>query len=81
MQKPLSLMEPGEKGKIISISHKMRSYKKFADLGIVKGTSLSMERIAPLGDPIEVKIKGYSLSFRKEEALNITVEIDNDKNT
>lgn len=78
MNKPLSLMEPGESGKIISISRKMRSYKKFADLGIVKGTSLVLERIAPLGDPVEVKIKGYSLSFRKEEAVNITVEINND---
>ena len=81
MQKPLSLMEPGEKGKIVSISRKMRSYKKFADLGIVKGTSLRLERIAPLGDPVEVKIKGYSLSFRKEEAVNITVETNDDNNT
>ena len=81
MQKPLSLMEPGEKGRIVSISRKMRSYKKFADLGIVKGTSLKLERIAPLGDPVEVKIKGYSLSFRKEEAVNITVETNDDNNT
>ncbi len=78
MNKPLSLMEPGESGKIISISRKMRSYKKFADLGIVKGTSLSLERIAPLGDPVEVKIKGYSLSFRKEEAANIMIETNDD---
>ena len=78
MNKPLSLMEPGESGKIISICRKMRSYKKFADLGIVKGTSLSLERIAPLGDPVEVKIKGYSLSFRKEEAANIMVETNDD---
>jgi len=81
MKKPLSLMKPGEKGKIVSISRKMRSYKKFADLGIVKGTSLRLERIAPLGDPVEVKIKGYSLSFRKEEAVNITVETNDDNNT
>ncbi len=78
MNKPLSLMEPGESGKIVSISRTMRSYKKFADLGIVKGASLILERIAPLGDPVEVKIKGYSLSFRKEEAVNIMVEINND---
>jgi Fe2+ transport system protein FeoA len=56
----------------------MRSYKKFADLGIVKGTSLILERIAPLGDPVEVKIKGYSLSFRKEEAANIMVETNDE---
>jgi ferrous iron transport protein A len=79
MNKPLSLMTPGESGKIVSISRTMRSYKKFADLGIVKGTSLILERIAPLGDPVEVKIKGYSLSFRKEEAVNIMVEINNDR--
>jgi len=78
MNKPLSVMEPGESGRIISISRKMRSYKKFADLGIVKGTSLLLERIAPLGDPVEVKIKGYSLSFRKEEAANIMVETDDE---
>jgi len=79
MQKPLSLMEPGESGKIVSISRGIRGYKKFADLGIVKGTSLKLERIAPLGDPVEVKIKGYNLSFRKEEAVNITVELDDSK--
>jgi len=78
MNKPLSVMEPGESGRIISISRKMRSYKKFADLGIVKGTYLLLERIAPLGDPVEVKIKGYSLSFRKEEAANIMVETDDE---
>ena len=71
-------MEPGESGNIVSISRKMRSHKKFADLGIVKGTKLVLERIAPLGDPIEVKVKGYSLSFRKEEAVNITVELNDD---
>jgi ferrous iron transport protein A len=75
MEKPLSSMKPGEKGKIVSISRKMRGYKKFADLGIVKGSSVELERFAPLGDPMEVKIKGYSLSFRKEEAVNITVEV------
>ncbi|MDD5699161.1 MAG: FeoA family protein [Victivallaceae bacterium] len=79
MKKPLSLMKPGENGKIISISRQIRSYKKFADLGIVKGTSLELERIAPLGDPIEVRIKGYNLSLRKEEAVNITVETNHDR--
>lgn len=79
MQKPLSLMEPGESGRIVAISRQIRGYKKFADLGIVKGTSLILERIAPLGDPLEVKIKGYNLSFRKEEAVNITVELDDAK--
>ncbi|MDD5728288.1 MAG: FeoA family protein [Victivallales bacterium] len=75
MRKLLSEMQTGESGKIVAISKNLRSYKKFADLGIVKGTAVRLERIAPLGDPVEVKIKGYNLSFRKEEAANITVEI------
>ncbi|MDD5727360.1 MAG: ferrous iron transport protein A [Victivallales bacterium] len=76
MNATLAIMEPGQDGKIISISRNLRSYKKFADLGIVKGTLIKLERIAPLGDPLEIKIKGYSLSLRKAEAVNIRVEID-----
>ena len=78
MSYTLAVMQPGQCGKIISISRNLRSYKKFADLGIVKGSSIELERIAPLGDPLEIKIKGYSLSLRKEEAANIKVEINDD---
>jgi Fe2+ transport system protein FeoA len=78
MNNTLAAMQPGQCGKIISVSRNLRSYKKFADLGIVKGSLIELERIAPLGDPLEVRIKGYNLSLRKEEAANIKVEIDND---
>jgi Fe2+ transport system protein FeoA len=40
-------------------------------MGIVPGAELEMERYAPLGDPVEIKLKGYHLSLRKEEADNI----------
>ena len=42
-------------------------------MGVTTGTLIEVERVAPLGDPIEVKVKGYHLSLRKEEAENIFV--------
>jgi len=44
-------------------------------MGVTPGTLISVERVAPLGDPIETKVKGYHLSLRKDEASTITVEI------
>jgi len=45
------------------------------DMGVVPGTVVQVERVAPLGDPIEVILKGYHLSLRKEEAANVYVEV------
>jgi Fe2+ transport system protein FeoA len=44
-------------------------------MGIVKGESVRVERVAPLGDPVEYQIKGYHLSLRREEAEQISVEM------
>lgn len=43
------------------------------DMGITKGTSVFVRKVAPLGDPIEVTVRGYELSLRKSEAENILV--------
>ena len=67
-------LKPGEKGKIIKITGEGSTYRRILDMGIVKGAEIEIERVAPLGDPIEVKIKGYHLSLRKDEAANIFVE-------
>lgn len=58
--------------KIGSIGKKKR---KLVDMGITKGEIIEITKVAPLGDPIEVKVKGYKLSFRKEEAKEIDVKI------
>ncbi len=74
--KPLSELKRGEKGKIVKIGGGGRVHRRLLDMGVVTGTEVEMERVAPLGDPIEVKIKGYHLSLRKEEASNLHVEVD-----
>lgn len=48
--------------------------RRIMDMGITKGVSVSVRRVAPLGDPIEVTVRGYELSLRRSEAENIIVE-------
>ncbi len=44
------------------------------DMGITRGVEIYVRKVAPLGDPIEITVRGYELSIRKEEALKIDVE-------
>jgi Fe2+ transport system protein FeoA len=46
-----------------------------ADMGMIRGTPVEVVKVAPLGDPIEIKVRGYNLSLRKDEAAAITVEL------
>ena len=73
--KSLSELKPGEKGKIVKVGRGGGIRHRLLDMGVVSGSEIEMERVAPLGDPIEVKIKGYHLSLRKEEAANVYVEV------
>jgi DtxR family Mn-dependent transcriptional regulator len=70
----LDQLEPGERGKVIRVGHVGPIRRRMVDMGVVRGTAVEVIGVAPLGDPIEVKLKGYNLSLRKEEAAAITVE-------
>jgi len=70
----LSELKKGTKGKIVKISGRGSVYRRLIDMGLVTGSEVEMQRVAPLGDPIEIKVKGYNLSLRKEEADSIQVE-------
>ena len=48
---------------------------RLLDMGLIPKTAVCVEKLAPLGDPIELRVRGYSLSLRKEDARNITVEV------
>ena len=50
------------------------------DMGIIPGTEMELQKIAPLGDPLEVKFKGYNLSLRREEADMVVVEVLREEN-
>ena len=75
MLKSLREMEPREKGIIIKVSGGKDIRRRLLDMGVVNGAEVEMQRVAPLGDPVEIRIKGYDLALRREEAANIRVEI------
>ncbi len=74
MIKTLKSLKPGESGIISVVKGKGLIKRRLMEMGIIKGTTIVVEKVAPLGDPIEVKIKGYNLSLRKEDAENIMIE-------
>ena len=48
--------------------------RRIMDMGITKGTQIYVRKVAPLGDPVEINVRGYELSIRKSEAENILLE-------
>ena len=74
--KPLRELKTGERGKIVKVGGGGGIHRRLLDMGLVSGSDVEVERVAPLGDPIEVRIKGYHLTLRKEEAANIYVEVE-----
>ena len=73
MEKNLSQLAPGESGEVTGIICKGAAKRRFMDMGIVAGSVIKVERVAPLGDPIEIRVRGYSLSIRKADAAGIKI--------
>jgi DtxR family transcriptional regulator, Mn-dependent transcriptional regulator len=69
----LKELHPGEKGIIESIVGNSAIKRRIKDMGVTNGTLIEVIRVAPMGDPIEVKVKDYHLSLRKDEAADIIV--------
>lgn len=74
MERTLKQLRPGERGVIKKISGEGAVKRRLMDMGVTKGADILVRKVAPLGDPIEVNIRGYELTFRKSEAENIVVE-------
>jgi ferrous iron transport protein A len=65
----------GQRATIVRVGGEKAARRRLLDMGLVNGETVTVERVAPMGDPIEVLIKGYHLSLRKQEASQITVEV------
>lgn len=63
----------GESCKVAALTGTGALKRRIMDMGLTKGTSVYVRKVAPLGDPIEVTVRGYELSIRKDEALNVEV--------
>jgi len=74
-QVTLDTLRVGERGVVVHVGSKGPVRRRMMDMGMVPGSKVRVRRVAPLGDPIEFEIKGYSLSLRKSEAKAIQVQI------
>ena len=75
MEKTVSRMKRGEKGVVTHVGSSGALRRRIIDMGLTPGCTVIMRKIAPLGDPMEINVRGYELSLRKKEADEITVEI------
>lgn len=71
----LAMLKPGDKGRIKQIGAIGPLKRRLMDMGVLSGEEVMLKKVAPLGDPIEIIVKGYSLSLRKKEAEGISVEV------
>jgi ferrous iron transport protein A len=70
---PLSSMAPGSAGKVTEIKVPAANRPRLMEMGLLVGTPVELVRFAPLGDPVEIKVRGYHLTLRKHDADQIFV--------
>ena len=71
----LSELKVGQKGKITAVGGTGTLRCRLLDMGLIPKTEIVLEKIAPMGDPMEFKLRGYILSLRKCDAAEIEVEL------
>lgn len=72
--KNLSTIKVGQTCSVIKLHGEGALKRRLMDMGITKGAQVFVRKVAPLGDPIEVNVRGYELSLRKDDAQMIEVE-------
>ena len=72
--KTLKQAKVGETVKVVKLHGEGALKRRIMDMGITKGVEIYVRKVAPLGDPIEIKVRGYELSLRKNDAELIEVE-------
>ena len=73
---PLTKLKIGQKSKVVSLSSTGAVRRHIIDMGITPGAVVIMRKAAPMGDPLEINVRGYELSLRKTGAQEIMVETE-----
>jgi Fe2+ transport system protein FeoA len=73
----LAELPRGQKARIrtIATTTNLAYRRKLLALGLLPGTEVEMQRVAPLGDPMEIRLRGYHLSLRRDEALALEIDL------
>ena len=75
MKTSLSNLKVGSKGRVAGFVKGATAYReKLLAMGLTRGTEFTVKRVAPLGDPVEINVRGFALTLRKGEAATLIVE-------
>ena len=72
--RPLSALQPGEEATVLRVTAQDGIRQRLLEMGFVRGARLKVEKLAPLGDPMELNVRSYELSVRKSDAEMIEVQ-------
>ena len=64
----------GQSGAITAVGGEGALRLRFLDMGLIPGTTVSLQKVAPMGDPIQIRVRGYELTIRREDAGMIEIE-------
>ncbi len=66
----------GQSGTIAQVGGEGALRLRFLDMGLIPGTVVQLQKVAPMGDPIQIRVRGYELTLRREDASRITLKED-----
>lgn len=67
-------LKVGQSGTIAQVGGEGSLQLRFLDMGLIPGTRVSLRKVAPMGDPIQIQVRGYELTIRREDAAKITLK-------
>jgi Fe2+ transport system protein FeoA len=67
------MLQPGDQGEVVEVQAHGQVRQRLLEMGFIRGAHLRVEKLAPMGDPMELVIKGYHLSLRRDESSCILV--------
>ncbi len=76
MEKLLNGFAPQERGRVKRVDAEGKIRRRLFDMGVTPGAEIVMRKVAPLGDPIEVTLRGYELTLRRSEAQTVVMEVE-----
>ena len=79
MKKTLDELVVGQECIVVKVEGEGKFRQRIFDMGITPGAKIKLKKVAPLGDPLDVVVRGYSLSLRRAEAKTVTVEVGGNK--
>ena len=72
----LSELEVGQKAKVLKLNEENKAIRRhLLDMGITRGVEITIKKVAPMGDPVDIELRDYELCLRKEDLTKIEVEV------